>query len=169
MKDEKYAELRCILHELSEFSEEEKTNYTALLERGKIYIACALILKHLVEPFSEIGDTSALINVSKIEKAVDYINNHGSSPISVSDMALMCGYSESNFCKHFKKITGSSFHSALNRKRVENACAILNGSSLPLEEVASEAGFADAKSLCRVFKKVMGTTPTRYRKAKDRF
>ena len=158
-----FDELRGVLEELVK-NKQVTTDYSKLLERGSIYRLCACILRDIIEPFSEKGNSSELLGISKIERALEYINCHYSRAVTVSEIADVCGYSESNFCKHFKKITGISFHNALNKKRVEVACTILKSTSLPLEEIASETGFADAKSLCRVFKREKGISPSRYRR-----
>lgn len=142
-------------------------NVSKLVERGLIYELCAYILRDVIEPFSDSSDSRSLVNIKKIEMALEYINSHYSREITVSEIAALCGYSESNFCRHFKNITGTSFHSSLNKKRVENSCALLKSTSLSLEDIAIEVGFADAKSLCRVFKNEMGTTPNKYRKEKN--
>lgn len=158
-----FKELKEVFEEIIK-NKSSATDHSKLIERGNIYRLCAHILKDVIEPFSEKGNSAELLSILKIEKALEYINCHYSRVMTVSEISRVCGYSESNFCKHFKKITGTSFHGALNKKRVEAACTILKSTTLPLEEIAAETGFADAKSLCRVFKREMGITPNSYRK-----
>jgi YesN/AraC family two-component response regulator len=74
------------------------------------------------------------------------------------------GYSKSNFCRVFKRITGNTFHDILNQRRVEVAGFLLVQTNLDLEEIAQQVGFLDAKCFCRVFKKYTGKTPGTYRK-----
>ena len=143
----------------------EDSHVSRLAERGNLYQICALILEHFILPRSDTDGNAALLSVNRIEPAMECIRNNYREPLGVSSVAALCGYSDSNFCKHFKRITGVSFHTALNKKRVETACYWLKNSELPLENIAAETGFADAKSLCRVFKKEMGMTPTEYRNA----
>ena len=82
----------------------------------------------------------------------------------VESVSAVCGYSKSNFCKIFKKITGDTFHNTLNRRRVEVACVLLRQTDDPIEKIAQEAGFADIKSFCRVFKNHTGSNAREYRK-----
>ena len=162
LSNEQFRDLRETFREVADTNAED--SHTArLFERGNLYKLCALILGRLILPQSRADSNVALLSVDRIEPAVECIRNHYRDSIGVASVAALCGYSESNFCKHFKKITGVSFHTALNKKRVEIACYWLKNSALPLENIASETGFADAKSLCRVFKKEMGITPTEYR------
>ena len=164
LKDEKYAPLRRIFERIIKNKAVDSVS-SKLIERGLLYELCACILRDIIEPFSESSDSAHLIGIKKIERALEYINSHYSRNITVSEIASVCGYSESNFCKHFKKTTGTSFHTALNRKRLESASLILKSTTLPLDEIAAEVGFADAKTLCRIFKKEMGITPNKYRKS----
>jgi len=83
----------------------------------------------------------------------------------VEDAAAVTGYGKSNFCKIFKNITGETFHDALNRRRVENACFYLRETAVTVTDIAPLTGFSDAKTLCRVFKAVTGMSPGQYRAA----
>lgn len=153
---ELFAEIENYINESGYFSD--------LIKQGDLYKICAHIFKQFIAPFSVANESKLLIRVEKIERALEYIGTNYKENIKISEVAALCGYSDSNFCKHFKEITGYSFHNMLNRKRIENACIILQSTSLPLDKVASEVGFADSKSLCRIFKKTMGASPIRYRK-----
>ncbi|MBE6651014.1 MAG: AraC family transcriptional regulator [Ruminococcaceae bacterium] len=163
LKEEKYSAIREIFEKIIK-NQSVGSVSSKLIERGLLYELCAHILTDIIEPFSESSDSAHLVSIKKIERALEYINSHYSRDITVAEMASVCGYSESNFCKHFKKITGTSFHTALNKKRLESACIILKSTTLPLDEIAAEVGFSDAKTLCRIFKKEMGITPNKYRK-----
>lgn len=77
---------------------------------------------------------------------------------------MLCGYSKSNFCKIFKRITGEPFHGVLNGYRIRIACDLLDKTDYSVERIAGEVGFADTKTFCRVFKSVMGVTAGRFRK-----
>ncbi|MBQ8249989.1 MAG: helix-turn-helix transcriptional regulator [Clostridia bacterium] len=103
-------------------------------------------------------------NIVKIEKAIEIIYNRYSEPLDIESVSAECGYSKSSFCKIFKEITGETFHSVLNRHRIEIACMHLKNSNASVEEIALNAGFSDLKSFCRVFKKITGESSGSYRK-----
>lgn len=102
--------------------------------------------------------------LKKIDHALEIIHNQYPDPLTVDTTSRLCGYSKSNFCRIFKKITGNTFHNALNRRRVDVACALLRQTDAPIEQIAQETGFVDAKSFCRVFKSLTGITARDYRK-----
>lgn len=102
--------------------------------------------------------------VMKIEQALALINNRYSEDITIADAAAASGYSKSNFCAAFKKVTGHSFHHVLNRHRITNACYLLRDTNMPIGEIATAVGFSDMKHLCRVFKEFMHVSPGEFRK-----
>lgn len=141
-----------------------KNDVSMLLNKGNAYKISAYVLRDFIPEYAEENSSSALMNIEMIHNALEFIRNNSKEDIKVADIATRCGYSECNFCKTFKNITGSTFHATLNQQRVSNACALLKGAAMPLDTIAAEVGFLDAKSLCRVFKKVMGITPGQYKK-----
>lgn len=143
---------------------ENPTDYSELIIRGNLHKICACILEDFVSSSSTENISKGLRSVSNIEKALELIYHHYTDELRIEDIADMCGYSKSNFCKIFKNITGTTFHNFLNSHRVQVACDLLNETNHSIEDIAGEAGFADAKSLCRVFKKNMNCTPGEYRK-----
>ncbi|WP_113260628.1 AraC family transcriptional regulator [Agrobacterium cavarae] len=55
-------------------------------------------------------------------------------------------------------------HALLADVRMKKICALLSGSSLPIAEIATRAGFSDQTALTRAMKKSLGTTPAAYRR-----
>ncbi len=139
-------------------------DFSELVVTGNIYKICGVILSE----FTKISDDTArdMKAVANIEKALELINKHYAENVTVDMAAALTGYGKSNFCKIFKSIVGETFHSVLNRRRVENACIYLGKTDMPIAEIATATGFSDAKGFCRVFKAVTDMTPGEYRKRK---
>lgn len=140
-----------------------RCDFSELLIKSNLYKICAHLLQLSMQNAENASAHRSLRDISKIEKALDIIHDKFAEPLSVEQVATLCGYSNSNFCKVFKNITGDTFHNVLNRHRVENACCFLQGSNMSIENIAIHVGFTDAKSFCRVFKNFMGVTPGTYR------
>ena len=105
-----------------------------------------------------------LRGVAGIEPALEMIWHGYRAPINIDMAAAATGYGKSNFCKIFKTVTGESFHSALNRRRVRVACDLLRGTNLPIADVGVEVGIPEPKTFSRVFRSIEGITPGEYRK-----
>jgi len=67
------------------------------------------------------------------------------------------------FCKLFKKVTGTTFTEFVSRTRVEKAKNLLLNPNLRVSEIAYEVGFQSLTHFNRVFKQIMGESPTEYR------
>jgi AraC-like DNA-binding protein len=63
----------------------------------------------------------------------------------------------------FKKATGLTFTDYLSRTRVERAKNLLLNPNVRVSEVAYDCGFISLTHFNRVFKKVVGKSPTFYR------
>ena len=84
-------------------------------------------------------------------------------PIKLDDVANHIGRTNNHTSFLVRSVTGLTVVEHLNLVRIKNACSQLAYSSAPLEAVAAACGFRDVKYFCRVFKGIVGTTPTRYR------
>ncbi len=142
------------------------TDHTAELEgRGLLYQLCALILRKLDVSETETTMDGDLRAIEKVDRALELIYEQYASGITVEEAAALCGFSKSNFCRVFRRITGQTFHQTLNRHRIETACTLLKKTDRAVEEIAAETGFSDAKTFCRVFKAEMGITAGQFRRS----
>lgn len=147
---------------------ENHTEFSELMIRGNLYKICAYILQGFISQTDTSHTFKNLRSVTNIEKALELIYYHYTDELRIEHIADLCGYSKSNFCKIFKNITGKTFHNFLNYHRVQVACDLLRETDIAVEDIAEEVGFADAKSLCRVFKQHMNCTPGNFRKKDNR-
>lgn len=99
-----------------------------------------------------------------IAKARTYIGEHQAEPLSLGVMAETLKVSTFYFCKMFKKATGLTFTDYLARTRVERAKNLLLNPNIRVSEVAYDSGFISLTHFNRVFKKVVGKSPTLYRR-----
>ena len=158
-----HGELYSLLEETF-FYRRNPTPFASLLIQGNIYKIFANILNEFTVHDDNTHLSKKTLSTLLIETVLERIYHDYSQPLTVEDMALLCGYSKSNFCKIFRQITGKTFHTVLNDHRIEIARSLLQDTQLPVENIASQVGFSDAKSFCRNFKTVVGVTPGNYRK-----
>ena len=98
-----------------------------------------------------------------IARARAYIQEHHSSELSLRQVASSVGASPFYFCKLFKKATGIHFTEYVSRVRVERAKNLLLNPNLHVSEIAFEVGFQSLPHFNRMFKKILGQSPTAYR------
>jgi AraC-like DNA-binding protein/ligand-binding sensor protein len=98
-----------------------------------------------------------------ITRAKAFINEHYTEDLSLDQAAKAANMSSFYFCKMFKKHTGVNFTEYLSRVRIEKARNLLLNPNLRISEIAYEVGFQSLTHFNRVFKKVLGQSPTDFR------
>lgn len=98
-----------------------------------------------------------------ITKAKTFIEQNHSEDISLGAVAKAVNTSTFYFCKMFKKATGLNFTEYVSRVRIEKSKNLLLNPNLRVSEIAYEVGFQSLTHFNRVFKKIVGQSPTEYR------
>lgn len=101
-----------------------------------------------------------------IYKAIEYINKNYMSKITLEDVASYVHLSPPYFSKLFKDETRKNFNVYLNNVRIEMGKKLLLDESIPLVDVSILIGFEDQSYFSRVFKKITGVTPGKFRKSR---
>jgi AraC-like DNA-binding protein len=98
-----------------------------------------------------------------ITRAKEFIQEHQTENLRLGHVAKACNTSTFYFCKMFKKVTGINFTDYLSRVRIEKSKNLLLNPNLRVSEIAFEVGFQSLTHFNRVFKKILGQSPTEYR------
>ncbi len=98
-----------------------------------------------------------------IRRAKHYVASHQSDPITLGQIARALNISTFHFCRIFKQTTGLTFVEYLSRVRIERAKVLLHKNDLRVSEIAYEVGFQSITHFNRIFRKLVGHSPTEYR------
>jgi AraC-like DNA-binding protein len=98
-----------------------------------------------------------------ITRAKEFIKTRQTEDLTLGQVAKAVNASTFYFCKMFKKFTGLNFTEYLSRLRVEKAKNLLLNPNLRVSEIAYEVGFQSLTHFNRVFKRIIGQSPTDYR------
>ncbi len=93
-----------------------------------------------------------------------HIAQNLSQPLSMLDLAERMHVSDRQLARIFKTELGMTPAAYLEAARVEAARQQLEATDAPLARVAETCGFNSTDTLQRAFRRVLGTTPTAYRK-----
>ncbi len=97
---------------------------------------------------------------------LEHIDKNYSNPeLSLGTVSVIFFYNEKYLSALFKKRTGWRFSEYLNEIRIQRARDLLKEDDRPLSEVAALCGFANPLYFSKVFKKLVGVSPTDYRNA----
>jgi YesN/AraC family two-component response regulator len=103
-----------------------------------------------------------------ISRAKSFIGEHQAESISLDQIAKTLNVSTFYFCKLFKKATGLTFTDYFARTRIERAKNLLLNPNVRISEVAYDCGFLSLTHFNRIFKRVVGKSPTLYRQSLPR-
>jgi len=97
-----------------------------------------------------------------ILRAMAFIHTHYAESISRSDVATHVGLSERHLTRCFHQVFGITPITYLNRYRVQQAKALLDGGKNGITKIAMEVGFSSSSYFSRVFSEQVGVSPRTY-------
>ena len=100
-----------------------------------------------------------------LQIAQEYIAEHFTEDISLSDVAEKAGISAGYLSTLFSRQLQCKYVDYLNQIRITRACTYLAHTVLKTYEVAYRVGFRDEKYFSRVFKRIKGMNPKEYRQS----
>lgn len=98
-----------------------------------------------------------------ILKVQQWLDNNYQGRVVVKELAHSSGLHERTFLRRFRKATGETPLEYVQRMRIEQAKQLLAGSEQLLEQITRTVGYEDVSSFRRLFKQIVGVSPTVYR------
>jgi len=102
-------------------------------------------------------------HIDVIYRAINYIKQYYMKRITLEEVSSKVYLSPSYFSKIFKEEMKYSFIAYLNHVRIEMSKKILTDDSVNLIDVPAMVGYEDQSYFSKVFKKVTGISPGKYR------
>ncbi|MGG1637579.1 response regulator transcription factor [Paenibacillus sp. NRS-1760] len=94
---------------------------------------------------------------------LNYVNQNYIQDISIQSLSIKFYTNPSYISQLFKKEVGETFTAYIAKLRITYACKLLGNTNLMVGEIAEKAGYQDYFYFTKIFKKVVGTTPSRFR------
>lgn len=101
-----------------------------------------------------------------VRKALEFIAGQYAAPIGLSEVALHVGLSPCRLAHLVKEYTGRTVLQIIHETRVQHAQQSLDRTSKSCAEIGYEVGFGDQSYFIKHFRRLTGTTPARYRRAR---
>jgi AraC-like DNA-binding protein len=102
-------------------------------------------------------------HAEQIEQVLVHIREHLAEPLHVVPLARLAGMNRSSFHETFRRHTGHTLVTYINRLRVQQACVLLEKADLPLPIIAERCGFPCRSHFHAVFRDFTGQAPREYR------
>lgn len=113
------------------------------------------------------NSTEAKTNDTKLSSVKEmiekYIEEHYAEEISMHELSEKMNYSETYFCKLFKQYFHVNFTTYLVGYRIQIAKEMLTNPIITIKDIGKACGYTDSNYFSRIFKRVVGCTPTEYR------
>lgn len=125
-------------------------------------LAVYLIRRYAVRPPHERA-TQGGLPTYRLRRVLEHIEANLASDLRLGDLAQIASMSPHYFGELFRQSMGMTPHQYLAAQRIERAKQLLRSTSLTPSEVALTTGFADQSHFTKVFRRIAGTTPGRFR------
>jgi AraC family transcriptional regulator len=125
-------------------------------------LAVYLLNRYAVRRITPVGYKGGLPGY-RLKRVLDFIGEKFEEDISLPQLAAIAGMSPHYFSQLFKQSTGRAPHQFVLQKRIEHAKKQLRNPKSSVTDAALEAGFQSPSHFARVFRKLEGTTPSRFR------
>ena len=103
-------------------------------------------------------------NSKPVREAQKYMHAHFNHPISLESVSQRVGFNPTYFSLLFKKETGMNFLEYLIDVRIKEAKRILSDPAKSIADVAADVGYSDVKHFSKLFVRITGIQPSKYRK-----
>ncbi len=103
-----------------------------------------------------------------IYRAADYIKRNYMNKLTLEETAAYVFLSPAYFSRVFKEEMGDNFNVYVNSVRVEAAKKLLLNEKVALVDISTIVGFEGQSYFSKVFKKLTGVTPGKYRESRGK-
>ena len=100
---------------------------------------------------------------SILKRAKNYINDNYNKKITISDIAKHLYISDYYLCHLFKDNLNYTVNDYIIRVRIEKSVELMENRELNIKDIMHEVGFSSQSYFNKIFKKMLGVTPGKYR------
>lgn len=100
---------------------------------------------------------------ARLELAMRLLRQHLDRPLNIPALAARCGLGRQKLQSGFRLLHGDTVARVRDRLRMEHALQRIRGTSVPILDIALEAGYQQATSFARAFRAAYGVSPMRMR------
>lgn len=155
---------KATLLEFQSGSAEDLETYLSEVANASTSIGVESVMEQFCQSYLEQASSGVHGISPAIKLALEYINEHYNQKISLDDVSAHVFLNRSYLSQLFKKEMGVSFGDYLETVRINNAKHLIRNSHRPMSEIAEYVGFSNQNYFTKVFKKVTGVSPLKYKK-----
>ncbi|HHW01041.1 MAG TPA: AraC family transcriptional regulator [Clostridiaceae bacterium] len=123
------------------------------------FLATALFM-----PYNKYGQKDR--KTAYVENSIEFMKNNIDKRLTLNDLTSYNNLSKTQLTDIFKEKTGYSPIDFFIRLKIQKACFDLDFTDMSVSEIAEKIGYSDQFYFSRLFKKIMGSSPSDYRRIK---
>jgi AraC family transcriptional regulator len=125
-------------------------------------LAVYLQRRYGVKPIADVKPRNGLPKI-RLNRVIEFIEEHLDQDITLAALAETVGMGPHYFSELFKQSLGISPHQYVLRRRIERGRKLLHNPSVSVLEAAVRSGFSDQSHFTKLFRRIVGVTPSKYR------
>ena len=98
---------------------------------------------------------------SKVQAAIDYINENFKKHITLDDVSKNVFVSKHHLCRMFKEMTGYTVNGYLNHRRIMFVNDCVHRKNMTIQDACFDAGFTNYANFYRMYKKENSISPAK--------
>ena len=122
-------------------------------------------LRRALEALKEMGGTETEPK-EQVRKVTNHVEANLDRPIRNEELATLVRLNPSHFGRAFRNSFGEPPHEYVIRRRVERAQGLMLSTDASLSDIALDCGLADQSHLTRLFRRIVGESPSAWRRAR---
>ncbi|MBU7591145.1 GH39 family glycosyl hydrolase [Metabacillus halosaccharovorans] len=155
-------EMKYLLANMMDLILNRKNLYNLKVEKHLLDLV-VILLEHFEVPQRE-KEHQDIDNDQRLLEILKYMNNNCTeNDFGLQDIAKEFSLNSQYLSRYFKAKVGMSLKKKLDSMRLNKSLMTLQTTDETVTDIAFKYGFPDSKAYYRVFKEVMGITPSQYR------
>ena len=134
------------------------TTKIPLYSHASEIIGLACIARNMTDAYEKLRP------YAEMNEVLEYVRENHGQPIRIEELAKIAHLSSSQFERRFKKVFQITPTRHILNVRIRTACKLLATTNDTIASIALETGFYDHSHFVRSFRKVIGLSPSTYRK-----
>ena len=139
------------------------SKFLTLISQKQNLDELCMLLQEVAEGFTSAMFYEKDKGNSYIRKALRFISDNYFEHLELAAVADFVQLSPSYFSTLFRQVVGMNFREYLCRVRVEESKRLLLSTEFALADIAVSVGFPDQSYYCKVFKRIVGVPPGKFR------
>lgn len=138
----------------------------SMIENAKDIVDIEKVKKEIIEEYSKLCfehlENSSMKDI--INNSLTYIDINIEKNINLQEIADYCRVSVEHLCREFKEKKGVTLKKYITDKKIKSSLKYVKNLSYSIKDIATKYDYSSTELYVQNFKKIMGVTPTKYRK-----